>query len=136
MGNAIFFEIGPRLDTAPVAFSNRAPSNLRILIKLVFLVLDTKCWYSFLLLFREENNGDLLFSIRVTFNFLNFYCNQWCRSLLSIGGGGGNLQFYPNFALFSTLEEMNLDHDFVQVWKFSEDQKKNASRTLFLPEFR
>ena len=25
---------------------------------------------------------------------------------------------------------MNLDHDFVQVWKFSEDQKKNANRTL------
>ena len=32
--------------------------------------------------------------------------------------------FYPNFALFSTLGGMNLDHDFVQVWKFSEDQKK------------
>ena len=31
---------------------------------------------------------------------------------------------------------MNLDHDFVQVWKFSEDQKKNANRTLFFPEFR
>ena len=28
---------------------------------------------------------------------------------------------------------MNLDHDFVQVWKFSEDQKKNANRTLFSP---
>ena len=27
---------------------------------------------------------------------------------------------------------MNLDHDFVQVWKFSEDQKK-ASGTLFSP---
>ena len=27
--------------------------------------------------------------------------HQWCRSLLSIGGD--NLQFYPNFALFSTL---------------------------------
>ena len=31
---------------------------------------------------------------------------------------------------------MNLDHDFVQVWKFSENQKKNANRTLFLSEFR
>ena len=31
---------------------------------------------------------------------------------------------------------MNLDYDFVQVWKFSEDQKKTANRTLFLPEFR
>ena len=46
---------------------------------------------------------------------------QRCRSLLSIGGD--NLQFYPNFALFSTLGRMNLDHDFVQVWKFSEDQQ-------------
>ena len=51
-------------------------------------------------------------------------------------GGGDNLQFYPNFTLFSTLEGMNLDHDFVQVWKFSEDQKKNANKTLFLSEFR
>ena len=31
---------------------------------------------------------------------------------------------------------MNLDHDFVQVWKFREDQKKNANRTLFFPKFR
>ena len=31
---------------------------------------------------------------------------------------------------------MNLDHDFVQVWKFSEDQKKNANRTLFLPRIQ
>ena len=44
---------------------------------------------------------------------------------------GDNLQFYPNFALFSTLGGMNLDHDFVQVWKFSEDLKKNANRTLW-----
>ena len=56
---------------------------------------------------------------------------QWCRSLLSIGGD--NLQFYPKFALFSTLGGMNLDHDFAQVWKFSEDQKKKANRTLFSP---
>ena len=28
---------------------------------------------------------------------------------------------------------MNLDHDFVQVWKFSEDQKK-ANGTLFSPK--
>ena len=59
---------------------------------------------------------------------------QWCRSLLNIGGN--NLQFFSKFALFSTLGGMNLDHDFVQVWKFSEYQKKNANRTLFLPEFR
>ena len=54
-----FFEIGPRLDTAPWAFLYRAPSNLRILIKLVLLVLDMQCWYSFLLFFREEDNGGL-----------------------------------------------------------------------------
>ena len=57
-----------------------------------------------------------------------FSPNQWYRSLLSIGRD--NLQFYPKFALFSTLGGMNLDHDFVQVWKFSEDQKK-ANGTLF-----
>ena len=40
--------------------------------------------------------------------------------------GEDNVQFYPNFALFSTLGGMNLDHDFVQVSKLSEDppQKK------------
>ena len=52
---------------------------------------------------------------------------QGCRSLLSIGGGGGdNLQLYPNFALFSTFGRM-LDHDFFQLSKLSEDQKKRSS---------
>ena len=37
------------------------------------------------------------------------------------------MQFYPTFGLFSALEEMNLDHDFVQVSKLSEDQKKSSS---------
>ena len=48
--------------------------------------------------------------------------------------GGDNLQFYPNFALFSTLGGMNLDHDFFQVSKLSEDQKKKIftkNGTLF-----
>ena len=58
---------------------------------------------------------------------------QWCRSLLSIGGD--NLQFYSNFALFSTLEGINLDHDFAQVWKFSEI-KKNKKWNTFFPKFR
>ena len=72
---------------------------------------------------------------------------------------GDNLQFYLNFAPFSTLGGMNLDHDFVQVWKFSEDKRKMQiehffssnsgedqkkrkkkvffkNRTLFLPDFR
>ena len=47
--------------------------------------------------------------------------------------GGDNLQFYPNFAPFSTLGGMNLDHDFVQVWKFSEDQKKMPIEHFFSP---
>ena len=36
---------------------------------------------------------------------------------------GYNLQFYPNFALFLTLKGMNLDHDFFQVSKLSQDQR-------------
>ena len=54
-------------------------------------------------------------------------------SLLSIGGD--NLQFYPNFDLFSTVGGMNLDHDFVQVWKFSDDQKKKSKWNTFFPKF-
>ena len=52
-------------------------------------------------------------------------CKQGCNSLLSIGGD--NLQFYPNFALFSTLGGMNLDNDFFLVSKSSEDQKQKRS---------
>ena len=54
---------------------------------------------------------------------------QWCRSLLSIEGD--YLQFYPNFVLFSTLGGMNLDHDFIRVWRFSEDQKKKQQMEHF-----
>ena len=48
---------------------------------------------------------------------------------------GEYLQFYPNFALFSTLGGMNLDQDFFQASKFSEDQKKVFTRngTRFSP---
>ena len=50
---------------------------------------------------------------------------------------GDNLQFYPNFAQFSTLGEINLDHNFVQVSKLNDDQKKkkvfSKTGTLFLP---
>ena len=59
-------------------------------------------------------------------------CLHGCRSLLSIGG------IICNFALFSTLGGINLDHDFVQVGKLSEHQKKNIftkNGTLF-PEFK
>ena len=71
---------------------------------------------------------------RVTRWRAHLFGNQGCRSLLSIGGE--NLQFYPNFALFSTLGGMKLDHDFVQVSKLSEDPKKKVltkNRTLFSP---
>ena len=48
--------------------------------------------------------------------------SQGCKCLLS--KGRYNLQFYPNFSLFSTLGGMNLDHNFFQVGKLSEEQKK------------
>ena len=51
-------------------------------------------------------------------------CFQWCRFLLSIGG------INCIFTLFSTLGGMNLDHDFFQVSKLSEDQKKGLHRKL------
>ena len=49
---------------------------------------------------------------------------------------GDNLQFYPTFALFSTLGGMNLDHHFFQVNILSEEQKKKVftkNGTLFSP---
>ena len=58
-------------------------------------------------------------------------CMQGCKSLLSIGGD--NLQFYPNFALFSTLGGMNLDHHFFQVSKLSEEPKKRSSPKMEHP---
>ena len=59
---------------------------------------------------------------------------------------GDNLQFYPNFALFSTLGGMNLDHDSkkkMQTEHFfspnsGEDQKKRSSSKIehfFSPNF-
>ena len=44
---------------------------------------------------------------------------------------GDNLQFYLNFALNSTLGGMNFDRDFVQVWKFSKDQKTMQMEHFF-----
>ena len=46
-----------------------------------------------------------------------------------------NLQFYPIFALFSTLGGINPEHNFVQMSKLSEDQKKVFTKkgTLFSP---
>ena len=53
--------------------------------------------------------------------------DQWCRFMLSIGGN--NLQFYPNFVLFTTLGEMKLDHYFFHESKSIEDQKKAFTET-------
>ena len=39
---------------------------------------------------------------------------------------GNNLQFYPNFALFSTLGEWTSTKTFFQLSKLSEDQKKSS----------
>ena len=60
---------------------------------------------------------------------------QWCKSLLSIVGD--NLQFYSNFALFSTLRGMSLDQDFFQMSKLSEDQNKKTkkSSSLYMEHF-
>ena len=49
------------------------------------------------------------------------YLSQWCKSLLSIGED--KLQFYPNFAQFSTLGDEPRPR-FFQVSKLREDQKK------------
>ena len=56
--------------------------------------------------------------------------HQGCQSLLSIGGGGGNLKCYPNFGVFLTLGGMNFDQDFIQVSKLSENQKKKSSAKI------
>ena len=71
--------------------------------------------------------------LRVFFK-IKILTKQGCRFLLSIGGE--NLQFYPNFALFEHWG-MNHDHDFVQVSKSSEDQKKglHQKRNSFFPKF-
>ena len=51
------------------------------------------------------------------------------KSLLSIGGD--NLQFYPDFALFSTLGDESRPL-FFQVSKVSEEQKKRSSPKMEL----
>ena len=56
---------------------------------------------------------------------------QWCRSLLSIGGIICN--FTPILPFSQHWGGMNLDHDFAQMWKFSEDQKKMQMEHFFSP---
>ena len=63
-------------------------------------------------------------------------CMQWCKSLLSIGRD--NLQFYPNFALFSTLGGWTSTKTFFRWANYVKTKKKIFTRngTLFFPEFR
>ena len=72
MGNPILFEIGLYLHTALGLFLNQAPQNMLILIEIEPLALDMQCWYSYLMLFREEDIYNLESCIRVTSNFFNF----------------------------------------------------------------
>ena len=53
--------------------------------------------------------------------------------MLSIGGD--NLQFYPNFAQFSTLGGIKLDYGFFHVSNSSEDQKKKTGLPQNLKSF-
>ena len=73
--------------------------------------------------------------VNINLNLKQYY-DQGCRSFLSIGGY--NLQFYPNFALFWTLGGMNLDHDFFQASKLSEDQIKGLHQNWksFYPQIQ
>ena len=59
-----------------------------------------------------------------------------CRSLLSIGGV--NLQFYTNFALFSTLGGINLDQDFFSGEQIKRRTKKRSSPNMehFFPRIQ
>ena len=75
------------------------------------------------------------FEIQKCFIFGFYHTSlQRCKFLLSIGGD--NLLFYPNFARFLTLGEMNLDHNLFWVSKLSEEQKKDLHQqwnTFFSP---
>ena len=60
----------------------------------------------------------------------NFATETYCFLLSNLCLRGDNLQFYPNFALFSALGVMKLDHYFFHVSKLSEDPKKGLHRKL------
>ena len=59
---------------------------------------------------------------------------QWRRFMLSIGVGD-NLQFYPNFALFSTLGGDEAQPLFFHVSKSSEDQTNKKKPSPKIEEF-
>ena len=54
----------------------------------------------------------------------------WSVVQIFVEHWGNNLQFYPDFALFSTLGRMNVDQDSFQVSKLSEDQKTRSSPVM------
>ena len=62
--------------------------------------------------------------------------SQWCKPSLSIGGIICN--FTPILPYFQHWGGINLDQDFFQVSKLSEDQKKglHLKWNTFIPEFR
>ena len=67
----------------------------------------------------------------------NLQSQQWCRSLLSIGGIIWNFTLILHY--FEHWGGMNLDHDLFQVSKLSEDQKKRSSPEIeefFFPKSR
>ena len=49
---------------------------------------------------------------------------------------GDNLQFYPNFALFSTLGGMSLDQDFFQVSKKKRKKRSSPKMEPFFPQIQ
>ena len=74
----------------------------------------------------------------MVFNYLLFIEQDVCAGvpIFVEHWGGDNLQFYPNFALFSTLGGMQFDHYCFHVSKLSEDQKKSLPKIeeFLLPE--
>ena len=67
----ISFEIGSHLANAPEASLNRATQNILIPIEIEPLVLDMKCWYSYLKLFREE----YIYDLESCIVFFLIFCN-------------------------------------------------------------
>ena len=56
---------------------------------------------------------------------------QWCRSLLNIGGD--NLQFYPKFALFSTLGEWTSTTILFRCGNLLKTKRKMKTEHFFSP---
>ena len=68
-----FFEIVYHSPTALGAFLNHASQKILLSIEIEPLVVDVQCWWSYLMLFREEDIFDLESCTGVTLNFLKFF---------------------------------------------------------------